>query len=259
MAKDTISKPASGRGSRGPMRSDAERIAALEAQLPAMRRRAEKQLLKAAWKAGLFDFAFTQPELRTLLEDALAQEPRALSRLHRRGKEIGRLRNRKAKRERADLARVKALLGGFMTAQFRHGPDLHAELAGDLRDHLAGHANPRMAASNIAFMAGILDDPRWEEGPADAIASGTGIAHEQQRRNRARRMILIGSWVLDRRGGAPDGVSGVIDRLIRDELANFLARERSAARNVALLEAALGPFRGRPDRRDEDKHRCPDI
>ena len=72
----------------------------------------------------------------------------------------------------------------------------------------------------------------------------TGLASGQARRNRARRMILAGAWVLDRRAGLP-----AIETLLRTELANFLRRDRTPPHeNHAILRFANlrsidpGPF-----------------
>ena len=64
-----------------------------------------------------------------------------------------------------------------------------------------------------------------------------GLASGQARRNQARRMILAGAWVLDRRAELP-----AIETLLRTELANFLRQDRTQARNIALLQEVLGPF-----------------
>ena len=215
------------RRTRAPRRPVDERVADIEARLARLRQRAEAQLVRAADAAGLFDCRFTAAELRAFLEAALARNPRPVSVLHKRRAEIERIRKRRTKQARADAARTKALLGAFMVAQFRHSPDLHAELVPDLKAHLAGHPDPGMAAANLAFMAGLLADPAWVD---DART-------QQARRNRSRRMILVGAWVLDRHARLPD-----MTMLIGSELAKFLAQDRAAAANTALLQKAIGPF-----------------
>ena len=59
------------------------------------------------------------------------------------------------------------------------------------------------------------------------------------RANGARRKAVLGAFmvVLDRRAGVP-----AIETLLRTELANFLRRDRTPARNIALLQEVLGPF-----------------
>ena len=235
--KPTAAK-ATKRRARGPGRSADERKAVLEAQLPGLRQRAEAQLLNAAGQAGLFEFGFTSAELRLFLETAIAQAPLPVSVLHKRRREIDQIKSRNTKFARANEARRKAILGAFMVAQFRHKPALYAELSPDLRAHLAEHPRPEMAEVNIAFMSRVLNDPSWAEIPDEEETTGpTGISPEQARRNRARRMILTGAWMLDRRAELP-----IIETLIRTELATFLRQDRTSARNIALLQDVLGAF-----------------
>ena len=163
--------------------------------------------------------------------------PLPFSVLHKRQREIDQIKSRRTKNARANDARRKAVLGAFMVAQFRHRPALHAELAPDLRAHLASHPRPEMAEANIAFMSRVTGDPAPAGRPDEDDTGPTGLASGQARRNRARRMILAGAWVLDRRAGLP-----AIETLLRTELANFLRRDRTPARNIALLQEVLGPF-----------------
>ena len=210
----------------------------MEERLAKLRQNAETQLLRAADKARLFDCMFTAPQLQKLLTELVRRETRPLSLLQRKKMELEQLKARKNKSERKDLGRIKALLGSFMVAQWRHKRDLHAALVPDLRDHLASHPRPEMAQANIDFMAGLLADPQWEEtAKTNPHAFAVGISDQQLRRNQARRMILIGAWVLDRRGQL-----AAIDTLIRDELHQFLKQDRVPERNIALLREALGPF-----------------
>ena len=226
------------RRGRGPGRSLEERVSAAEARLVRLRQNAETQLLRAAEKAHLFEYMFTAPQLQELLGELIGRQQRPLSLLQRSKMELEQLKTRKAKSQRKDMGRIKALLGSFMVAQWRHKPALHTELAPDLRDHLGAHKRPEMAQANIAFMAGLLADPGWEETvDTNPDAFEVGISDQQLRRNRSRRMILIGAWVLDRRHDLP-----AIDALIRDELANFLKQDRAPERNIALLREALGLF-----------------
>ena len=215
---------------RGPGRSPDDRLAVLEARLARVRQRAETQLLRAAGQAGLFELRFTIPTLRQFLQTAIAQAPRPVSVLHKRQHEIDQIKSRKTKSPRVNDARRKAVLGAFMVAQFRHKPALHAELAPDLRAYLASHPRPEIAEANIAFMSRVTGDPASAERPDEDDA-------EQARRNRARRMILAGAWVLDRRAELP-----AIETLLRTELANFLRQDRTPPRYIALLQEVLGPF-----------------
>ena len=237
---ETTRKPVSQRSrrGRGPGRSLEERVTAAEARLVRLRQNAETQLLRAAEKARVYDYKFTAMQLQTLMQEIVAREPRPLSLLRRSKMELEQLKARKAKSSRKDMGRTKALLGSFMVAQWRHKPDLHAELAPDLRDHLGAHKRPEMAQANLDFMAGLLADPGWEEN-AETNPDGfaVGISPQQLRRNQSRRMILIGAWVLERRGQLE-----TVDALIRDELAKFLQQDRAPERNRALLRDALGPF-----------------
>jgi hypothetical protein len=72
--------------------------------------------------------------------------PLPFSVLHKRQREIDQIKSRRTKNARANDARRKAVLGAFMVAQFRHRPALHAELAPDLRAHLASHPRPEMGS-----------------------------------------------------------------------------------------------------------------
>ena len=237
---ETDSQPVDRRSrrGRGPGRSLEERVSAAEARLVRLRQNAETQLLRAAEKAHLFNYAFTAPQLQQMLTELVGREPRPLSLLRRKKMELEQLKARKTKSARKDLGRTKALLGSFMVAQWRHKPALHAELAPDLRDHLGAHKRPEMAQANIEFMDGLLADPGWEETvETNPDAFAVGISDQQLRRNRSRRMILIGAWVLDRREEVTK-----IEELIRDELAQFLEQDRAPERNIALLRDALGPF-----------------
>ena len=197
----TPAKPAPPeRRGRGPGRSLEERVTAAETRLVRLRQNAETQLLRAAEKARVYDYKFTTLQLQTLMQEIVAREPRPLSLLRRSKMELEQLKARKAKSSRKDMGRTKALLGSFMVAQWRHKPDLHGEMAPDLRNHLAAHPRPEMAQANLDFMAGLLADPGWEEN-AETNPDGfaVGISPQQLRRNQSRRMILIGAWVLERR------------------------------------------------------------
>ena len=163
---------------RGPGRSPDDRMAVLEARLARVRQRAETQLLRAAGQAGLFKLRFTIPALRQFLQTAIAQAPLPVSVLHKRQHEIDQIKSRKTKNARVNDARRKAVLGAFMVAQFRHKPALHAELAPDLRAHLASHPRPEMAEANIAFMARVTGDPASAERPDDDDTGPTGLASE---------------------------------------------------------------------------------
>ena len=230
--------PTPPRRGRGPGRPLGERIVTMEDRLAKLRHNAELQVLRAAEKARLFDYKFTAAQLQALMQEIVSREPRPLSLLQRKRMEIEQLKTRKAKSKRQDMGRTKALIGSFMVAQWRHKTDLHAAMAPDLRDHLAAHPRPGMAKANIDFMAGLLADPQWEENAdTNPDAFAVGITDQQLRRNQSRRLILIGAWVLDRRGELAE-----VDALIRDELANFLKQDRAPERNVALLRDALGPF-----------------
>ena len=228
-------RPKRGRGPGLPLE---DRIATMEDRVAKLRQKAELQVLRVAEKARIYDYQISAPQLQELMKEIVSREPRPLSLLLRKKMELEQLKARKAKTERKDMGRTKALIGSFMVAQWRHKRELHAALAGDFRDHLAAHSRPEMAQANMDFMAGLLADPQWEETEeTNPDAFAVGISPQQLRRNQARRMILIGAWVLDRRGQVD-----AIDALIRDELGNFLKQDRAPERNIALLRAALGRF-----------------
>ena len=235
---DAESESRRSRRGRGPGRPLEDRIATMEERLAKLRQKAEQQVLRAAEKARIYDYQISAPQLQELMKEIVSREPRPLSLLQRKKMELEQLKARKSKSARKDLGRTKALIGSFMVAQWRHKSDLHAALVHDFRDHLAAHPRPEMVQANLDFMAGLMADPQWEETEeTNPDAFALGISPQQLRRNQARRMILIGAWVLDRRGELAE-----IDALISGELARFLEQDRAPERNIALLRDVLGPF-----------------
>ncbi len=218
--------PDSGAGSHG------ERIAALEAEVDRLRERDERRLIAAARKAGWFRVRQSAVRTEAMFRRAIegdAPPPSTLLKLEGR---LQAARSRAGKDARANDARRKALLGGFLVAQFRHRPDVLDALRPDIDAHIAGHPSAETATRNRDFMAGFLDLLR--DGGKGSPDADTGITREQVRRNRTRRLILLGAWCLDRRSALPR-----LDALVRDELGGFLDADRHAERKRALLADVL--------------------
>ena len=227
--------PGSGTGSHG------DRISAIKAEIDRLRERDERRLVAAARKAGWF--RFRQPAARTeaMFRRAIESDAPPPSTLLKLEGRLQAARSRAGKDTRATDARRKALLGGFLVAQFRHKPDILDTLRPDIDAHIAGHPSAETAARNRGFMAGFLDLLR--DGGKGSPDADTGITQEQARRNRTRRLILLGAWCLDRRGALPR-----LDALVREELGGFLDADRHAERRRALLADVLAS--AEPDQPD---------
>ncbi len=221
-------------------RSAQERIAWLDAEIERVRTREERRLVKVARRAGYFEHRFTSAQIAGMVEVALRDGSPGASSLSKLRARADRIRSRQRKSSRAEDARRKAILGAFLVAQFRHKPDMLALLRADIEEHLRSHRSASVAAANLTFITGLLD--RLAEGDA---ASPDGHPDEEPDVTpaavRARRQILLGAWLLDRRGSVP-----ALDGLVREELEWFLLQDRRAGRrNARLLADVIGT--GRPD------------
>ena len=204
---------------------DAEVLDALDAEIARVRVREERRLIKLAREAGLFHVRIRNEEFDWLFREAFLAEPRrpsALARLEAR-------RDAQYAGRRARDARRKALLGGFVVAQSRHKPDVHAKLVPDIRTWLERHRSPAVAARNIEALEGFFGDPAHKS--LVFPQNGTKMA----RRERTHRLILLGSWVLARRNCLTE-----LRDLVAAELERFLEQGQLVDRHKALLKDVLG-------------------
>ena len=130
---------------------------------------------------------------------------------------------------RARDARRKALLGGFMVAQCRHKPEVHARMVPEIRSWLGSHRSPTVGARNIEALEGFFGDPAHQGLTAPPTSSN------KARRERTHRLILLGAWVLARRESVKE-----LGDLVATELARFLEQGQRADRHKALLKDVLG-------------------
>ena len=209
----------------GDVLGDFDGLDALDDEIARVRAREERRLVERARRAGYFRVRIRNDEFDAMFRDAFMSEPRprsALDRLEarRRARHAG---------KRARDARRKALLGGFIVAQCRHRPGVHARLAPDIREWLETHRSGSVAERNVAALSGFLADP-GHGGVAAPPAEP-----RRARRERTHRLILLGAWVLARREGL-----GELRDLVAAELEGFLEQGRHPERHRALLGDVLG-------------------
>ena len=209
--------------------SAAERLAALDEEIARVEAREERRLVQAARKAGFFEAKVSVPEMAAMFRAFLNEQDRKPSTLKM-------LRNRRlvlAQSSRAVDARRKAVLGGFLVAQCRHKPALHASIIPDIRDVLRSHTDAKVAEGNLALLDPFLIDPQSDSVavPEDDV---DGRPVEVERRKRTRRLILLGAWVLERYRARAD-----IGDLISAELDAFLEQDGQASRKRELLADLL--------------------
>ena len=202
---------------------DLETLDALDAEIERVRTREERRLINLARKAGLFQVRIKKDELAEIFTQALTAE--------RRPSKLARLETRRdaqfAGRQARD-ARRKALLGGFVVAQCRRKPKLHAKLVPDIRTWLGTHRVKAVGARNIESLEGFFADPT-HKSLATAPASS-----EKARRERTHRLVLLGAWVLARRKDVKE-----LRELIFAELARFIAQGRRVDYHRALLKDVI--------------------
>ena len=198
------------------------RLAEIDAEILRVRARDEKRLIAIADKAGLFKVRLSVAQMHKMIDDTLAEikpPPSMLITLKERKARIARdLR-------KAD-ARRKTIMGGFLVAQCRHKPDLHARIVSPLRTWLEDHPTAYVAERNLALVAGFLDDPAADDDDAAPGRADPGP--------RTRRLILLGTWLLAQRQTDP-----ALATLITDELEGFLRDDGSYARHKDLLADVL--------------------
>ena len=203
---------------------DQESVQALDAEISRVREREERLALSRLDRAGYFGFRVTNGEFAKMFPNAFLAEtrrPSTLARLERR-------RVAHYAGQRARDARRKALLGGFVVAQCRHKPEVHAVIVPDIREWLMTHRNAAVGAKNVETLSGFFADA------ADKGLSGPAMNSKKARKERTHRLILLGAWVLARR----ERLKGLRE-LVAEELARFLDQGRRAALDKGLLKDVL--------------------
>lgn len=202
----------------------------IRAELARVRAREEKRLLKIAYQAGLFDWRIPSKDLQSTFEAVLAIKKRKTSQLFKLTKRL----HRASKSKRQDETKRKIILGGFIVAQCRHKPDLHAKLAHDIREYFKQTSTHQSRQRNLDYLADFLTDPHHiginDETPN---ADKEGLTHDQHR-ERTHRQILLGTWLLARYNDDPD-----IAHLVVTELDGFLSEEKNPAQHRRLLADLL--------------------
>ncbi len=225
---------ASGKKARRRVRPPDERLAHLDGEIARVTTREERRLIRVARQAGLFGRRIPSARIGEVLEGLVRDGGHPLSSLAKLRAQADRVRGRQAASARSDDARRKAILGGFLVAQFRHRPGLMARMRPDIEGHLRSHRSEAVAQANLALVTAFLD--RIAGGGPEVPAPETGAGDTgRATRDRARRQIPLGAWLLARRDAIP-----ALDGLVREELGRFLERDRRAGRrNAALLADML--------------------
>ena len=204
---------------------DDRSVEELDVEITRVREREERLALSRLHKAGYFGVRFTNGEFAELFPQAFLDQPRrpsTLSRLERR-------RDARYAGRRARDARRKALLGGFVVAQCRHKPEVHAAMAPDIREWMLTHRSAEVGEKNVAALAGFLADP------ADKGLSAPPRDSKKARKKRTHRLILLGAWVLARRESVTE-----LEDLVAAELARFIEQGQRVGLHKALLKDMLG-------------------
>ena len=218
-------------------RDPEEKLHELDTEIKRVRTRDEKRLITLAQKAGYFEYRLGADATLAMFEAAIAAlDPGKPSTLAKLESDAARLRTRIRKAARADDARRKVLLGGFLVAQCRHRSELHTAIAPDIRTFLAQHRDPDVAARNLALLKDFLADPASTSTQVDDTDSPDQNAAREEHKDRARRLILLGAWVLERRKTRVD-----ITHLIESQLERFLEQDTHADRHKDLLADVLAP------------------
>ena len=204
---------------------DLETLDALDAEIERVRRREERRLINLARKAGLFQVRIRNDELAEMFRQALIMVPRRPSMLDR----LETRRDAHFAGRQARDARRKALLGGFVVAQCRREPKLHAKLVPDIRTWLGTHRVKSVGKRNIEAFEGFFTDPAHESLAASSAYS------EKAGRERTHRLVLLGAWVLARRADHKG-----LGNLVATELSQFLEQGKRVDQHKALLKDVLG-------------------
>ena len=204
---------------------DMESLEELDAEIRRVREREERLALRRLHKAGYFGVRFTNGEFAELFPQAFLDQPRrpsTLSRLERR-------RDARYAGRRARDARRKALLGGFVVAQCRHKPEVHAAMAPDIREWMLTHRSAEVGERNVAALEGFFADP------ADKGLTAPPGDSNKARKQRTHRLILLGAWVLARHE-----VLKELGDLVAAELAQFIEQGQRVGLHKALLKDVMG-------------------
>ena len=203
---------------------DLDSLDALDAKIAELTAREERRFVKLLHKLGHFGRQMKNEEFERIYREGSGQRTW-------RQNELARLKARRTSRyagRRARDAGRKALLGGFVVAQCRHKPEVHARLAPDIREWMLSHRDAGVGAKNVAALEGFLADPAHK-----ALAAPTSNSR-RARKERTHRLILLGAWVLARRKNLRE-----LGDLVADELAAFLEQGDRADRQKALLKDVL--------------------
>ncbi len=204
---------------------DMESHDVLDAEIARVREREERRLLRLARKAGFFHVRMKNEEIEALFREPLLAEVRRPSTLARlEGRRDAHYAGRRARDHRR-----KALLGGFVVAQCRHKPDVHAAMVPDIRKWLLSHCSEKIGTRNVEALSGFFADPAHKGLSAPPANS------KKARRERTQRLILLGAWVLARRKSLNE-----LRDLVAAELVRFLEKGRRVDRHKALLKDVLG-------------------
>ena len=210
-------------------RDPGERLEEVETEIARVREREEKRLIQAADKAGYFGVRLGKDQIIDMFHGAIKT-------LKPKRSALAALESRKARvagDKRKNDARRKALLGGFLVAQCRHKPELHAAITADIRAFLKDHPSETVADRNMTLLEGFLADPA-AHGTGPGQDSEETLAAQGDHRDRAHRLILLGAWVLERHATRAD-----LALLIAEELERFLNHSPQADRNKDLLRDVL--------------------
>ena len=198
---------------------------ALDAKIAEATAREERRFVRLLHKVGHFNRKMTNDEFERIYREAFGTR-------RWRDSTLARLKARRTRQyagRRARDAGRKALLGGFVVAQCRHKPEVHARLARDIRDWMLTHRDAGVGAKNVAALEGFLADP------AHKAVSPPASNSRKARKERTHRLILLGAWVLARRKDLKE-----LGDLVADELAGFLDQGERADRQKSLLKDVLG-------------------
>ncbi|MCY4306117.1 MAG: hypothetical protein OXC62_15280 [Aestuariivita sp.] len=184
----------------------------LETEIKRVRRKEEKRLIAAAEKAGFFEVRIPSTRLIAMIEAEKAAVSFKLSTIVKLKQNLNSLSHAKRKID----TRRKIILGSFVVAQCRHKPDIHDEIARDIKEYLSHHPNQKRAGDHLAVLSAFLDDPHDQDAQAPKTP-------DQLNNERTHRHVLLGTWLLERRTLNP-----TVSWLIQTELKGFLAQDQKA-------------------------------
>ena len=235
-------------------------LAALDAEIARVRLRDEQKLIKCAQRAGLFNVRISASALQQMMNIAIdtMQPPRSKLAALIDKRKLHEQRARQAKR--SDEARIKAILGGFFVAQCRYQPKLFERYRPLIEAHIARHPVETTAAENATFMKPFLnaleesitdaqkeaqkDGHTNDQKPSAGDTTGDTWAktptldrqriHKQSARDRARRLIILGAWLIDEHTKNTE-----LNQLIHDQINGFLEADKIPNPVQNMLKQAL--------------------